>query len=338
MTALGEVSVEERPRPEVKEHEALVEVIASGICGTDIHGLSGSNGRREVGQVMGHEVVGVIVEVGDSKFSERVGDVVVLNPVVSCGACESCDLGEWQRCETNWIFGVRADVDGALSTDFAAPIQNLVTLPTGMPHWHGALVEPLAVGYHALQQGEPGKKDKVFVIGGGPIGQAVAIAARRAGLEHILVSEPIEQRRDLIGELGFNAVAPEDVPHELRRTFDGPPTLVIDAVGIDSTIKQAVELSTSGARIVLVGMGAPQLDLSAFDLIVKERHLVGAYCYSQPHFESTVTWLSENPEIADALVDLKLSLADGAAVFSDMAKGLKSFNKVVLMPRIDDGE
>ena len=135
--------------------QVRLEVIATGICGSDLHGLAGDTGRREIGQVMGHETVGRIVELGAGVHGHDIGDIVVVNPVMGCGQCRACSSGQSQRCSDGWVLGVRADVDGAFAEQLIVSAAALVGLPAGMEPWHGALVEPLAVGYHAVMRGEP---------------------------------------------------------------------------------------------------------------------------------------------------------------------------------------
>jgi threonine dehydrogenase-like Zn-dependent dehydrogenase len=186
----------------------VLQVVATGICGSDIHGLAGATGRRESGQVMGHETVGRVVEVGADVDDDWLGALATVNPVVSCGSCAACLACEEQQCEQSWVLGVRPDVDGAFAERITVPARNVVRLPESMTPEHGALVEPLAVGYHALVRAAPRPDDTVLVIGGGPIGQAAALAARRVGVRRVLVSEPNPARASILQRLGVRVVDP----------------------------------------------------------------------------------------------------------------------------------
>ena len=335
MTADHRMSLEERNGDLPAPGAVTIEVIATGICGSDIHGLAGDTGRRETGQVMGHETVGRVVGIGDGVDRDLLGRVVTVNPVFGCGECAACEAGQPQKCATGWVLGVRPDVDGAFAERLTVPAGNVVELPKGMEPWHGALAEPLSVGYHAVLRGAPQPDDRVLIIGGGPIGQAAALAARRVGVAAVLVSEPDTRRTEIVRSLGFSTVAPDQLPTAVERDLGGPATLVIDAVGTSRTIGTALDVSSTDARIVLVGMGSPQLEFSAYQVSAGERSLIGAFCYSVQDFTSTVEWLARHPESAVAIVDRVAPLAEGAAVFDELLSGSLS-NKVLLAPRPEE--
>ncbi|MGH3588361.1 MAG: zinc-dependent alcohol dehydrogenase, partial [Pseudonocardia sp.] len=170
-----QLSVGSVPDPAPGPDDVLIEVVATGICGSDLHGYTGENGRRVRGQVMGHETVGrVLTAAGDL----AVGDAVTVNPVLWCGRCRHCAAGREQACPDKQVIGVAPELVSAFAERMAVPVRNVVPLPEGMPLEHGALVEPLAVGYHALVRGACGAGEAVLVIGGGPIGQRDDVAHR----------------------------------------------------------------------------------------------------------------------------------------------------------------
>lgn len=160
---------------------------------------------------MGHETVGHIVSLGDGAQQAGAeglseGQPVTVNPVISCGACESCRADAQQRCTSRRVIGVDPALRSAFAETMTVPAANIVLLPDGMPEEYGALIEPLAVGYHAAVRGACVPGDRVLVIGGGPIGQAAALGALRLGAERIVVSEPHAGRRALLGRLGLAAL------------------------------------------------------------------------------------------------------------------------------------
>jgi threonine dehydrogenase-like Zn-dependent dehydrogenase len=150
-----DIAVEERPDPVPGSGQAVVEVIATGICGSDFHGYSGENGRRHPGQVMGHETVGRIYELGPDAEALSVGQLVTVNPVMSCGECWACQSGQEQWCSRRVVLGVAPEIPAAFADRVAVPAANIVPLPEDMPEELGALVEPMAVGYHAVRRGQP---------------------------------------------------------------------------------------------------------------------------------------------------------------------------------------
>lgn len=344
MLALGfrgpwSLELETRPDPVVAADEVLISIVASGICGSDVHGYSGETDRRHVGQIMGHECVGLISEVGASVSGLEVGTPVTFNPIVSCGECESCHVGETQQCELQRVIGVDPTLDGSFAELIAVPASNVVPISSEVPLLHGALVEPLAVGYHALMRGTPDVHDRVFVIGGGPIGQAVAIACRRLGIHSVVVSEPEPVRRSLLEALGFATAAPGTIAEAVDTVLGGPATLVVDAVGIRATVADAFAHSVRGARVVLVGMGAVELGIAPYGISTGERTLIGSYCYSREHFRSTADWVSEGHPELDLLIERTDPLAEGAEAFRGIADGTALTNKVLLLagPGVEGG-
>jgi threonine dehydrogenase-like Zn-dependent dehydrogenase len=337
MLALGfngpwDLSVAERPEPTVHPTDALIQVIATGICGSDVHGYSGDTGRRFDGQVMGHETVGRVLETGTEVSGLEIGALVTVNPLIPCGRCASCLAGEGQVCVDQKVIGVEPNLDGAFAERFVAPAKNAIPISEDIPVLHGALIEPLAVGYHAACRGAVAAGHRLLVIGGGPIGQAVAIGARRLGVTEILMSEPSRPRRELLERLGFATTTPEDLAASVPRTLGGAATAVVDAVGVDASMAAALENSTTRARIVLVGMGAKTMTLAPYGISVGERELVGSYCYSEAHFRSTADWVSEGHPELDLLIDRELPLEGGPEAFRSLADGSVLANKIVLVP------
>jgi threonine dehydrogenase-like Zn-dependent dehydrogenase len=221
----SDLVVADRPDPVPDTGEVLLRVVATGICGSDLHGYTGENGRRHPGQVMGHETVARVAD---------TGRLVTVNPVMGCGDCPACTAGTEQLCARRRVIGVDPSVSSAFAELMVAPAANVVPLPDDLPEDYGALVEPLAVGHHAALRGQVGAGDRVLVVGGGPIGQAAALAARRAGATAIAVSEPSASRRALVSRLGFEAVEPGGLAGL------EPVAVVLDAVGSTASLRDGL--------------------------------------------------------------------------------------------------
>jgi threonine dehydrogenase-like Zn-dependent dehydrogenase len=325
----NELAVEERPDPEVAGGEVLLRIVATGICGSDLHGYTGENGRRHPGQVMGHETVAEVAV--DPSGTLTVGQVVTVNPVIGCGNCEACAVGATQRCARRRVIGVNREISSAFAELMTAPLGNIVPLAPGVPPEIGGLVEPLAVGFHAARRAGVETQDRVLVIGGGPIGQAAALASRRLGATRVLVSEPDAGRRALVETLEFATVDPATTDSKgIVTALDGPATIVLDAVGTTGTVRTSLEASGFGARIVLVGMNAPELSLPAYLVSTEERSIIGSFCYDAAEFADTAKWAGEHVAELTPLIDARVPLHDGPRAFAQLASGELRASKVLV--------
>jgi threonine dehydrogenase-like Zn-dependent dehydrogenase len=332
LEAFGSMAVRERPTPTAESDEVLIRVRATGICGSDLHGFTGATGRRHVGQVMGHETVGTVAAIGvGSHTSPAIGSLVTINPVVPCGHCAVCTAGHDHRCAQKYVIGVAAAVSAAFAEFVVAPAANVVALPDLADADLGALVEPLAVGWHAVRRSGAARGDRMLVVGGGPIGQAVALAARRLGTD-VLISEPSELRRQICARIAVPTTSPDEAgtAESVVAHFGGPASVVVDAVGTSSSLTDALASSAFGATVVLVGMGSQRLDLPAFAISTEERSVVGAFSYSAQEFRETARWVNTNPpELAD-LVGQRIPLEAAPAKFSELAASTALAGKVLV--------
>jgi threonine dehydrogenase-like Zn-dependent dehydrogenase len=329
--------VEEAPDPQPAAGEVLVRTIATGICGSDVHGYTGENGRRALGQVMGHETVGRVEALGpgaDPGSGLSVGDVVTLNPVIGCGRCEQCRDGSPQACSTKTVVGVTPSYTSAFSELVVAPAPNVIPLPEGTPVEYGALVEPLAVGYHAARRGSIEQGALVLVVGGGPIGQACVLAAQRLGADRVVVSEPSQHRRSLCSGLGAAVVDPtsaDDLATAVIGELGGRPSVVLDAVGTVASLEAAFACAPLMSTIVLVGMGQQVLQVAAFEVSTKERAVVGSFCYTPVEFAETASWVGSCPHDLGLLIQDRVPLARADEAFADLADGRGDLSKILVM-------
>jgi threonine dehydrogenase-like Zn-dependent dehydrogenase len=330
--------VAERPDPVPADDEVLLEIHATGICGSDIHGFTGATGRRQLGQVMGHETVGRVIAIGDGVRPGpglEIGTVATVNPVMNCGHCAMCRAGAEQACPDKSVIGVDPAVSSAFADKMIAPAANVIPLPDTMPTDYGALIEPLSVGYHAIQRGRIGSDDRVLVIGGGPVGQACVLAAKRVGASQIAVSELSVDRRRLNESLGAAALDPTTtaVAAAAADALGGPPTVVVDAVGSSASIDSAFQAAAPGSTIVLVGMGEAELSLRAYEISTQERSVVGSFTYSRAEFSATAEWVGTGPAELGQLIEGRVGLDGGAEAFTGLARGDITASKILVLPQ-----
>ena len=320
----GTLEIESRPDPHPGQNEVRLRIIATGICGSDIHGFTGKNGRRSPGQIMGHESVGRIDALGDgsSELGLKVGDLVTFNPVVIPEEDLAAYEGREQHSPRKRVIGVAPDYVSAFAELMIVPARNVVVLPATMPASLGALIEPIAVGVHATNRASVRPGDNVLVIGGGPIGQCVALAAIKCGAAEVIVSELDEGRRALCERLGLKTINPDgtDLAGQVRAVWSKLADVAFDAVGVTGTLSDALLSTKLGGTTCLVGMGSPELRLEAYRVSTDERSVVGSFAYSSAEFRDAAQWISDGELDFGELISREVPLEQAHDAFVGLAK------------------
>ena len=259
MLGIGEMGFEERDIPQVKDDEVLVKLEYVGICGSDLHYYeTGAIGDYVVEPpfVLGHEPGGIVVEVGKNVTHLKAGDRVALEPGKTCGHCEFCKTGRYNLCP-DVVFFATPPVDGVFQEYVAHEADLCFKLPDNVSTLEGALIEPLAVGFHAAIQGDAHLGQKAVVMGAGCIGLVSIMALKARGVSEVYVVDIMEKRLQKALELGADGVingAEENVEQKIRQITDGRGVdLVIETAGTEITTRQAISIAKKGSNIVLVG-------------------------------------------------------------------------------------
>ena len=334
--------LEDRPAPRCGPSEVLLDVGSVGICGSDIHGYAGETGRRTVGMVMGHEVCGVVVEIGSEVRGWTPGDRACVNPVIGCRTCAACRAGLANRCPDRKVIGVAPDLVGAFTDRMAVPAANLVRFEPATPaspEVRGSLVEPLAVGLNAVRRAPVRPGDVVAVIGLGMIGLACVWAALCEGAEAVFAGDVDPTRAELVSGLDRDGrvigldlrTDPLDV--QLRALGVGTVDVVVDAAGVNGTCSAALRAVRAGGVVSLVGMGSPQLELDAYALTVEEKSLVGSFCYSDQIFAECARAVASGRVDAALFVDRVIELAEAPVEFRDLASRARTSVKTIIVPQ-----
>lgn len=259
MLGIGKMGFEERDIPKVKENEVLVKLEYVGICGSDLHYYeTGAIGDYVVEPpfVLGHEPGGTVVEVGENVKNLKVGDRVALEPGKTCGHCEFCKTGRYNLCP-DVVFFATPPVDGVFQEYVAHEADLCFKLPDNVSTLEGALIEPLAVGFHAAIQGEAHLGQRAVVMGAGCIGLVSMMALKARGVSEVYVVDIMEKRLNKALELGATGVingSKEDVLERVKELTNGTGMdLVIETAGTEITTRQAIHMAKKGSNIVLVG-------------------------------------------------------------------------------------
>ncbi|GAB3559766.1 zinc-dependent alcohol dehydrogenase [Spelaeicoccus albus] len=331
LTDFDALSVETRPTPEPGDGEVLLRVLATGICGSDVHGYTGENGRRSPGQIMGHESVGRVAARGPDVTEPEIGVLATFNPVVVPVSQASVFEGREQHCPDKTVIGVAPEVPAAFADCVLVPARNIVPLPETMPPHYGALIEPIAVALHAVRRALTPADDRVLVVGGGPIGQSAVVALTSMGVRSIYVSEVDAGRRELCRQLGGTAFDPTSAtPAEHLAGHGGPVPVAVDAVGVTRTVDDALGATELGGRVALVGMGSPRLDLDAFRVSTAERTLTGSFTYSMADFRDAARYVGGAPELLAHLISEVVTPDRAMAAFDTLAHGAPPAGKILV--------
>lgn len=261
MNGIGEMGYVERPIPSLKEDEVLVKLEYVGICGSDMHYYEmGRIGDYIVEPpfVLGHEPGGVVTEVGKNVTHLKVGDRVALEPGKTCGKCKFCREGKYNLC-SDVVFFATPPVDGVFQEYVAHEAGLCFKLPDNVSTLEGALIEPLAVGFHAANQGEAHAGQTAVVFGAGCIGLVSMMALKASGVSKVYVVDVMPKRLDKAMELGADGVIngkEEDIIAKAKELTAGEGfDLAVETAGTEITTNQAIQVVRKGSNIVLVGYG-----------------------------------------------------------------------------------
>ena len=292
MTELKKVEIQERPVPVPKENEVLVKVEYVGICGSDLHYFeSGRIGDFVVEYpfVLGHEAGGTVVEVGANVKNLKVGDRVAMEPGKTCGTCEFCKQGKYNLCK-DVIFFATPPVDGVFQEYVAHEAGLCFKLPENVSTMEGALIEPLAVGMHAANQGGAHLGQTAVVTGAGCIGLVSLLSLKAMGVSKVIVVDVMEKRLQKALELGADAVIngkEEDTVARILELTDGKGfDYIYETAGSTITMKMAYELAANKAGICYIGKPTKELTFTVEEwenMNRKEFTMTGSWLsYSAP--------------------------------------------------------
>lgn len=266
--------------PSVGVDDVLVDVRAAGICHSDINYRLGLAQVGKLPITLGHEIAGIVTKVGSKVKGVKQGDRVVVHYVIHCGRCIYCRTNRENYCEKYQMVG--KDVDGGLAEYVRVPARSIITLPKAIPFEQGAILGcAVSTAYHALRRGRVGAEDRVVIFGVGGLGiHAVQLAHRVFNAGTIIAVDLFDRKLQLAKQVGATSVvnaACEDPVEVVKKATDGSlADVVIDFVGQNRTISKAIDCVGKGGRVVLVGIGAKEMRLSPYRVMIgKEMELVG---------------------------------------------------------------
>jgi (R,R)-butanediol dehydrogenase/meso-butanediol dehydrogenase/diacetyl reductase len=315
-----DIRVEEVEEPKVEKGKVKIQVEWTGICGSDLHEYVAGPIFIPVKEphpvskdvapiIMGHEFSGRVVEVGEGVTKVKVGDPVVVEPILRCGECPACKKGKYNLCENLGFHGLSGGGGGF--SEYTVVDEYMVhKMPEGLSFEQGALVEPAAVALHAVRSSKIKAGDKAAVFGAGPIGLLVIEALKAAGASEIYAVEVSEERLQKAKELGATAVINpknEDPVQKLLECTDGGVDVSFEVTGVPAVLQQAIDSTTFEGETVIVSIWEKEANLLPNNIVLKERKVKGVIAY-RDIFPAVMELMKQGYFPAEKLVTKKITL------------------------------
>jgi L-iditol 2-dehydrogenase len=299
--------------------DVIIKMRAVGICGSDVHGLTGQTGRRIPPIIMGHEVSGEIFEVGENS-SFKTGERVVTDSTIFCGKCGACGREAVNLCDNRKVLGVSCDSykqDGAMAEYFVVPERVIYRLPDSVDFVQAALIEPASVSFHAVTRTQISPEDRVLVVGAGVIGLFVVQALRIKGCKKIMIVDTDCNRANIALRYGASL-------------YDGKSVdASFEAVGITETVNLAINATKKDGRIVLIGNVYPNVSIPLQNIVTYQKTIIGS-CASAGRYPEVIDNFSAGRLDTKHLITKVAPLSEGEKWFKELLKKSGSHVKIVL--------
>ncbi len=333
-----QLGYQEVPEPAISPDDVLIRVKACGICGSDVHGLDGSTGRRIPPIVMGHEAAGVIQEVGANVKGWSTGDRVTFDSTVSCGHCYFCARGEINLCDNRQVLGVSCGEfrrHGAFAELVSVPARILYRLPDSLGFAQAAMIEAVSIAVHAVNITPKSLGDTAVVVGSGMIGLLTIQAAKAAGFARVFAVDLDDNKLAAALRLGADAAfnpKTVDVPKAIQELTNGRGAdVALEAVGAAAPIKTAIMSVKKGGTVTLIGNIAPHIELPLQAVVTRQIRLQGS-CASSGEYPACIELLASGRIKVDEMISARVPLAEGADWFKRLYAHEPNLMKVILEP------
>ncbi|MFI8630974.1 zinc-binding dehydrogenase [Microbacterium sp. NPDC077663] len=308
--------------PSLGADEVRIAVRYVGLCGTDLHIFHGHmDGRVDIPAVIGHEMSGVISEVGANVDGWTAGDAVTVMPLLWDGTCPACLAGHSHICQNLKFVGI--DTPGALQEEWVVPASLLVRVPESVPLTHAALVEPVAVAVHDVRRSELERGQKAVVIGAGPIGVLIASVVREIDADVVIV-ELDAGRRSFAEDVGLTTIDPQEVDAVAwvqEWTGGAGADVVFEVAGAAAAVLSATSYAKVRGTVVVVAIHPEPRPIDLQRVFWRELRLLGARVYQRPDFEEAVRLVAARAVPTDELISGIVPLGAVQQAFETLEKG-----------------
>jgi L-iditol 2-dehydrogenase len=326
------------PEPVIQQDEVLIQVRAAGICGSDVHGMDGSTGRRLTPLIMGHEASGVISRCGSGVSGWSEGDRVTFDSTIYRLDDWYTRRGMYNLSDGRMVLGVSTPEfkkDGAFAEFVAVPQHILYKIPDGVTFTQAAMVEPAGVALHAIGLTPLQANDTVLVVGSGMVGLFLIQLLKIAGCGHIAAVDLVPERLSLAAKLGATKLlnpGNDDVAAEMKGITEGRGAdVAFEVVGSTPSVNTAIDGLRKGGTLTLVGNVSPKVEIPLQKIVAGQLRLQGS-CAINGEFDDVLDLLSKGLLDTDSILSAEAPLSEGKDWFERLYKQEKGLMKVVLIP------
>ena len=325
------ISCVEMEKPTPKEGEALIKVVAAGICGSDIGAFRGTNGLVSYPRVIGHELAGIVESIPENnKNGIKVGDRVVVDPYLYCGHCYPCSIGRTNCCTDLKVLGVH--VDGGMAEYYCHPADMLIKIPEGMTWEQAAMAEPLTISLHGIHRGGLKAGEFCAIYGAGPIGLVAGMVAEAYGA-HAIVIDLVQERLDFAKKVGIEYVinsGKEDPIAKVAEITGGMMAQqVMECTGANPCVRGCLDLVSNAGRITLTGWPKKETSLPTDVITKKEVDIRGART-SAGEFQEALELIATKRVDMDQILTKTVTMDEAPATIVDIEKNPGNYLKVVV--------
>ena len=336
LEAYNQLNYGDAPDPEFGNNDVLIRVNACGICGSDIHGMDGSTGRRIPPIIMGHEAAGTISSIGSDVTDWQIGDRVTFDSTIYCGSCEYCSTGKVNLCENRKVLGVSPGEyrqHGAFAEYVSVPERILYKIPDNLSFEEAAFVEPVSIALHGVNRTPVKDGDTAVVIGSGMIGLLVIQALRIKGASKIIAVDidPEKIKASLKVGADHGIISNDKTIEEIKALTKDGADIAMEVVGMSPTLNLAIESVRKGGSIGIIGNIQNKTEFPLQSVVTRELTIYGS-CASECEYKESLELIANGSIKVRDMITAIAPLSEGAEWFKRLYDGREDMLKVILRP------
>ena len=326
-----DLQIVEMDKPVITEHDnVLIKIKAAGICGSDVHIYHGQNAAATYPRVIGHEMVGEVVEVGNNATKIKVGDRVIVDQVVNCGECYACKKGRGNVCANLKVRGVH--IHGGYCEYIAVPESDVYILPEHLSYEDAVMIEPSTIAVQSCSRAELCSEDTLLILGCGALGSSILKIARLSGATIIavdVVDEKIEDAKANGATYGINLLKEDVVARAKELTGGYGPTVSIDSACTKDSLATLLELTGNAGRVITMGFSVDPTVVTQFKITAKELDVRGSRLQNKK-FQDVLNLVEEGKLDLNNSISHTFNYLDAQKAFDFVDSKDPSIRKIVL--------